>query len=135
VICTECGHNLAGIPRAALCPECGAAYDSTAILEAKTKRDSLAEFALWASLVLGALAAFSTLLSPLALRVILIAGIGANIVMAFFIERAGRLAREPGSLHVVRSVGLFALRITAMWFACGISRGVVQMVLSFFESN
>ncbi|MBX3381138.1 MAG: hypothetical protein KF805_13675 [Phycisphaeraceae bacterium] len=134
--CIECGYNLDGIPSTPYCPECGAGRNAAAILEARQKRDSLAEFALWGSVALGVVATFSAFHSPLAPWLILFSGVAANLVLAVLIERTGRIAREHSSaiFRFVRSAGVCLFRIAAMWFVCGMTGALFQIAWEFFHS-
>lgn len=137
MLCPACGHNLAGIPSTSPCPECGTPRDSAALAQARAKRDSLAERALWGSVALGLLATLAAVFWPLAMWLILAAGFFANIVLSFMIERAARLAREPGAaiFRFVRATGACILRIAAMWFACVISLQIFYFAWDFFQSR
>ncbi|MBX3388998.1 MAG: hypothetical protein KF691_06035 [Phycisphaeraceae bacterium] len=134
--CTECGYNLDGVPSTPYCPECGAGRNAAAILEAKQRRDSLAELALWGSAALGIVATFSAFILPFAPWLVLFAGILANLVLAVLIERAGKLAREHSSaiFRFVRSAGVCVFRIAAMWFICGMSGAILRIAWDFFHS-
>lgn len=135
--CTECGYNLDGIPSTPYCPECGAGRNSPAIIEAKQKRDSLAEFGLWGSVALGVAATLSAFVWSPATWIILTAGFFANIVLAFMIERAGRLAREhTGAIFgFVRAAGVCIFRIAAMWFTCFFLFQVIYVAWDYFQSR